>query len=127
MKCLWMLFPAAWLVLLSLGTAAEEDPAALLHHYRRVIAFRHAQPALRMGDIEALSVEGNVLSFIRRYQGEAIYFALNMGEEPATVAAPKGTWTAAGGEINSAHPGTDGNLHLAHWQPCIMLAEPRRG
>ena len=28
MKRLWMLLPAAWMVLLSLGTAAEEDPAA---------------------------------------------------------------------------------------------------
>ena len=47
--------------------------------------------------------------------------ALNMGEEPATFAPPGGDWTPAGLEINSAQPGADGNLHLAHWQPCIML------
>ncbi len=108
-------------------SAAEEDPAALLHHYRRVIAFRHAQPALRMGTIEALKVEGHVLSFIRRYEDQAVYFALNMGEEPATVVPPKGSWTAAGVEINSAHPSADGNLHLAHWQPCIMLSTAGQG
>ena len=112
-------------------SVAEEDPGALLHHYRRVIAFRHAQPALMKGTIEALKVEGNVISFIRRTEsdggGEAVYFALNMGEEPATLTPPDGIWSPAGLEINSAQPGADGNLHLAHWQPCIMLAMHGRG
>jgi alpha-glucosidase len=112
-------------------SAAEDDPGALLHHYRRVIAFRHAQPALKKGTIEALKVEGDVISFIRRPEskgdGDAVYFALNMGEEPATLAPPDGTWSPAGLEINSAQPGADGNLHLAHWQPCIMLATHGRG
>jgi len=40
---------------------------------------------------------------------------------------PEGNWAPAGGEINSAHPGADGNLHLAHWQPCIMLSTAGQG
>ena len=62
-----------------------------------------------------------MLSFVRRDDEEEIYFALNMGEEPATIAPPAGDWRPIGLELNSAHPGIDGNLHLAHWQPCIML------
>jgi alpha-glucosidase len=119
--------PRTWLPVASehLGLAvsvAEDDPAALLHHYRRAIAFRHAHPCLRKGAIESIRVEGDVLSFIRRHEGEEMFFALNMGEEPAMIAPPKGaTWQPVGMELNSAQPGADGNLHLAHWQPCIML------
>ncbi len=101
--------------------AEEDDPASLIHHYRRAIAFRHAHKALQKGSLEDMRVEGDVLSFIRRFEGEEIFFALNMGEEPATVRMPQGTWHSVGTELNSAHPGKDGNLHLAHWQPCIML------
>ncbi len=107
--------------------AAEEDPGALLHHYRRAIGFRHALPALRKGTIEDLTVDGDVLSFLRRHEGETVYFALNMSEEPATIVPPSGHWAAVGLELNSAQPGADGKLHLAHWQPCIMLSTAGRG
>jgi alpha-glucosidase len=118
--------PHPWLPVpsehLTMSVEAEEaDPAALIHHYRRAIAFRHAHRALMKGEMEEMKVEGNVLSFIRRNADEEIFFALNMGEEPATIKAPAGNWTPVGPELNSAHPGDDGNLHLAHWQPCIML------
>ncbi len=115
----WLPVPGAHL---GLSVAmAENDPASILHHYRRAIAFRKATPALGKGTIEAVAAEGNVLSFIRRHEGQAVFFALNMDEDPARIAAPAGQWSAAGAELNGACPGADGNLHLAHWQPCIML------
>ena len=107
--------------------AAEADPGALVHHYRRAIGFRHAHPALMKGSLEALKVTGQVLSFTRRLGDEEIFFALNMGEDPATLAAPAGDWLPIGAELNSAHPGANGNLHLAHWQPCIMLRAGAQG
>ena len=107
--------------------AAEDDPAALLHHYRRAIAFRHAHPALRKGVIGDLRAEGNVITFTRTLGAEKVFFALNMGEDPVTLAPPEGNWVPAGPELNSAQPGVDGNLHLAHWQPCIMLSTGERG
>ncbi|RME14341.1 MAG: DUF3459 domain-containing protein [Alphaproteobacteria bacterium] len=107
------------------AVAAEEaDPAALVHHYRRAIAFRHAHPALMKGSLENLRAEGEVLIFTRRLGEEEIFFALNMSDAPATIAPPEGDWTPIGEELNSAHPGVDGNLHLAHWQPCILLRRP---
>ena len=128
--------PRTWLPVASehLGlavSAAEDDPAALLHHYRRAIAFRHAHPALMKGTIEDMKVDGDVISFVRHHRtetgDEAVFFALNMGETPATLAPPAGNWTHAGLELNSAQPGADGNVHLAHWQPCIMLETHGRG
>ncbi|GKY87687.1 alpha-glucosidase [Sinisalibacter aestuarii] len=125
--------PRTWLPVASehLGLAvasSEDDPAALIHHYRKVIAFRHAHPCLMKGTIEEIAVKGHVLSFIRRHEGEELFFALNMGEEPETIAPPQGAgWQPAGMELNSAQPGADGKLHLAHWQPCIMLRRRARG
>jgi alpha-glucosidase len=119
--------PRTWLPVASehLGlavSASEDDPAALLHHYRRAISFRHAHPCLMRGSIDEITVQGDVLSFIRRANTQEIFFALNMGDDPATIAPPKGDdWHPAGPELNSAQPGGDGNLHLAHWQPSIML------
>jgi alpha-glucosidase len=101
--------------------AAEADPGSLLHHYRRAIAFRHAHPALKSGAMENMRVTGTVLSFTRRDDTEEIFFALNMGDEPARFSPPEGDWRPIGLELNSAQAGIDGDLHLAHWQPCIML------
>ncbi|HHC29149.1 MAG TPA: DUF3459 domain-containing protein [Rhodobacterales bacterium] len=118
--------PRTWLPVASehLGLAVEaeeDDPSALLHHYRRAIAFRRAHPALRKGGIQNLAALGNVLTFTRRLDGEEVFFALNMGEDPATISLPPGQWAYAGSELNSAHPGDNTEVHLAHWQPCIML------
>ena len=101
--------------------AAEADPGALIHHYRRAIALRHAHPALMKGTLDDLRAEGDVLSFTRRHAGEEIFFALNMGETPVTITPPEGAWDWLGAELNSAHPGAEGKVHLGRWQPCIML------
>jgi len=100
---------------------AEADPGALLHHYRRAIALRHAHRALAKGDMLDMHAEGQVLSFRRVYQGEEVFCAFNMGEDAVEITLPHGDWLPIGLELNSAHAGADGKVHLAHWQPCIML------
>ncbi|MEJ1993170.1 MAG: alpha-amylase family glycosyl hydrolase, partial [Maritimibacter sp.] len=117
--------PRTWLPVpgehLSRSVEAEEaDPASLIHHYRRAIAFRHAHTALQKGAMVDMRADGDVLSFIRRHDDEELFFALNMGDDPVMILPPKGDWMPVGAELNSAHPGEDGKLHLAHWQPCIM-------
>ncbi len=101
--------------------AAEDDPGALLHHYRRAIAFRHAHAALRTGDQVQMRADGSVLRFTRRLNGEEIFCAFNMGEEPVEIDMPDGHWMPLGNELNCAHAGADNKVHLAHWQPCILL------
>ncbi|MCI2398503.1 alpha-amylase family glycosyl hydrolase [Aliiroseovarius subalbicans] len=100
--------------------AAEADPAALVHHYRRAIAFRHAQPALARGEMTDMRVEGDVLSFLRSHGDDVIFCAFNMGEGNAVIDAPKGDWQAIGAELNGAHADASGKIHLAHWQPCLL-------
>ncbi|PIE07287.1 MAG: alpha-glucosidase [Rhodobacterales bacterium] len=100
--------------------AAEAEPASILHHYRRAIAFRRANAALQKGALEGLDADGPVLGFIRSHGTQDIFFALNMGDEPATITVPEGAWHMAGEELGSARPGAGGEVNLDGWQPCIM-------
>ncbi|WP_298499540.1 alpha-amylase family glycosyl hydrolase [uncultured Maritimibacter sp.] len=100
---------------------ANADPGALIHHYRRAIGFRQSHPALKKGGIEDLRAYGQVLSFRRVHADEEIYFAINLGETPVTLTPPAGEWLEIGAELNAAHPRHEGQIHLAHWQPTILL------
>jgi alpha-glucosidase len=100
----------------------EKHPDALLHHYRRAIAFRHAHPALASGTLEDLHAEGDVVSFVRRGDGETIYVALNLSDQPSTVATPDPEgWHHIGTELNSAALAPSGQTTVGPWQPCIAL------
>ncbi|MEO0358316.1 MAG: alpha-amylase family glycosyl hydrolase, partial [Pseudomonadota bacterium] len=68
----------------------EQDPSAMLHHYRAAIAMRQACDALIKGGHENLAVHNGVLCFDRVLNGERIFCAFNMTGEPATVSAPVG-------------------------------------
>lgn len=105
---------------------AEQDPGALVHHYRRAIAFRHAHPALKSGSMEDVVAEGAALRFKRRAaDGTDIHCTFNLSGEPMVLDMPEGSWHAIGGELNSAAPMSDGKLHLGPWQPCILLGEKK--
>ncbi|TCP40805.1 alpha-amylase family glycosyl hydrolase [Rhodovulum marinum] len=99
----------------------ERAPEALLHHYRRALAFRHANPVLAKGALVNMVAQGDVLSFTRVGEAAEMFCAVNLGDRPATLTPPDGDWLAVGGEINAAHPGADGLVHLGPWQPCLLL------
>ncbi len=100
---------------------AEADPAALLHHYRRAIGFRHAHKALMGGAQLHMRAEGKALIFQRELDGETLFCAFNLSDEPTHIHAPSGQWLPVGQELNGAHPGGDGVVALGPWQPCLML------
>jgi len=99
----------------------KQAPEGLLHHYRRVLAFRHAHSALAKGEMTGMTAQGDVLIFQRRLPGETLFCAFNLSQEPAQLSLPAGGWLAVGAELNSAHQGPDDMVHLGPWQPCIML------
>jgi alpha-glucosidase len=107
----------------------EDHPDGLLHHYRRAIAFRRANSALGKGSLDALEVNGDVLSFERSDASQTLFFALNMSETPSPLSLPPapstatgpGQWLHVGAELNSAGTGPEGQCTLGPWQPCIAL------
>ncbi|MFZ0687498.1 MAG: alpha-glucosidase [Terriglobales bacterium] len=65
----------------------RKDPNSVLQFYQRLLTLRHHEPALLDGDYIALD-ENNpeVLSYLRRYQSEAVLVVLNMSNAQRTIA-----------------------------------------
>ncbi len=60
-------------------TTEQADNNSVLSFYRQLLGLRHNQPALLDGDYIGLNEDDpNVLSYVRRYKGEAILVVLNM-------------------------------------------------
>jgi alpha-glucosidase len=63
-----------------------KEPDSILNFYRRVLALRHQDAALRDGEYVALNEsDPNVLSYLRRYKDEAVLVVLNMSSSPQKV------------------------------------------
>jgi len=86
--------------------AQEADPTSVLHAARRIIALRHAHPALRTGGLEIESA-GDLVIF-RRFEraegGERLLCVFNLGFEAVDWSPPAGArriaavnWTEADG------------------------------
>ena len=99
----------------------EEDPAALLHHYRKVLAFRRTHTALVKGAHDKVVAHGSVLQFTRSHEDEVIFCAFNLSDTPVSHDLPAGNWLNIGAELGSIAPGPDGKLHLGPWQVALAL------
>ncbi|MCX5518143.1 alpha glucosidase [Kaistia defluvii] len=66
------------------------DQASVLTHYRKMIAFRRAHPALRDGSIAFVDSPDHVLAFIREGAGEKVLCVFNLGSASASFAVPAG-------------------------------------
>ena len=79
------------------AAAQREDPASVLAHYRRLIALRHENPVVALGDFTMLlPVHDQVYAFTRTLGGRALLVVCNVGREsydlaellPQAVGAP---------------------------------------
>ena len=104
-------------------TTQEADPGALLHHYRRVIALRHAHPALAIGAMSPPQVHGPILCFERQHEGERILCAFNLSDTPAAIDLPAGLWLGMDAEPATGTFQPEGPLELGPWQVCLLLRQ----
>ncbi len=101
---------------LNLSAASQEaDEAAMLHHYRRAIALRHANVALAQGTQSDPVVSGKVLTFTRSHDGQSVACVFNMGEAPATAAVPAGNWQDAATDMGGVAAQGGRELSLEPW------------
>lgn len=80
----WLPVPAEHITL-AVDTQ-DGAPGSMLEHYRRMLAFRAAHPALVKGEIRFLSAEDDVVAFIRELGGERLLCAFNLGAGEASLA-----------------------------------------
>jgi oligo-1,6-glucosidase/alpha-glucosidase len=65
--------------------AQAADPGSMLHLYRDLLALRRAHDALSVGDIGAVTGEGDLLTFERRHGDARLLVALNLGAAPIAL------------------------------------------
>ncbi len=100
----------------------EADAGALLHHYRRAIAFRAAHPVLKKGDMVEMHATSSLLHFKRQSEHEEVMFcAFNFSSEPVELALGSGTWRGVGEELGGVAPSSDGIVTLNPWQCCLAV------
>ncbi len=89
------------------------DPSSVLAHYRAMLAFRKAHPALQRGSIETVDAADGVLAFFREEAGEKLYCAFNMSEKAALVTVPAGLDLVESGAPGIVDEPVSGTLSLA--------------
>ncbi|MDO9638693.1 MAG: alpha-amylase family glycosyl hydrolase [Pseudotabrizicola sp.] len=102
-------------------SAQDAEPASMLNHYRRALAFRRAHDSLRYGDLAGLVADGDLASF-RRMGEEEIFCAFNLGAEQTHIRLPEGQWAAIGGDLG-ATAAIGGEVTLGGWGFCLMRKE----
>ena len=64
----------------------KQDPGSIFNAYRRLLALRQSEPALRDGSYEAVNEDDpSVFAYLRRTEGSTVLVALNMSAEPRTI------------------------------------------
>jgi alpha-glucosidase len=84
----------------------EEDTASILHLYRRLLALRHAHPALSLGELTLLDLAEGVLGYERRSGDESYVVALNLTELAVDLTGADGG-ILEGRSVAVASDGTD--------------------
>jgi alpha-glucosidase len=65
----------------------EADAASILNLYKALIDLRKRLPPLRSGDYVPVAATGNLLLYRRQSEGRSIAVALNLGDEPVSIAS----------------------------------------
>ena len=67
-------------------TNLEADAASIFNLYKALIDLRKRLPPLRSGDYVPIAATGNLLLYRRQSEGRSIAVALNLGDEPVSIA-----------------------------------------
>ncbi|MET9668853.1 alpha-glucosidase [Streptomyces sp. NPDC006475] len=110
------------------AAAARANPDSVYHHYRRLIALRHGEPAVVHGDFTMLLPDDErVYAFTRRYGGTVLLVIANLSSERSAVPLPDGWQDAelvlgnvpACEATDAADPAPPGHAVLGPWEARI--------
>ena len=87
--------------------AQRADPNSLFHHYRQLVQLRRSEPALLKGSYEQVQVQGPVLSFVRKAEGQTLRVWLNYSAEAQSI--------EASGRLVWAAPQSASSTRLPAW------------
>ena len=105
--------------------AERADPRSVLHHYRRLIALRHDDVTVRLGDFTMLLPDDpHVYAFTRELDGDALLVLGNFSAEEQPVEVP-GRWDGAQvvlGNLDEPAVPHDGRALLRPWEAVVLRA-----
>ncbi len=99
----------------------QDDPDAILHHYKRAVAFRKSWQSLSKGAASKVEARGDVVYFTRSIENETLFCAFNLSEQTVRIELPAGSWRQIGADLGSADVSGDGEVELGPWQPALAL------
>jgi len=85
---------------------------SVLHHYRTMLAYRRQHPALARGGIKTLDAPEGILAFTRSADGETMFCAFNMTDQPQIYALPAGMELRPSGAPSIVDGPVGGSLSL---------------
>jgi glycosidase len=85
--------------------AQRGDPASMWRLTRKLLALRHAHPALALGDYRPVEAKGDLLAWERRLGHDRLLVVLNLGDRPQAFAIPE--WAEGFAVLAAARGGTD--------------------
>lgn len=97
--------------------AERKDPNSIFNAYKRLLALRRTDPALRDGSYQAVNQDDpNVFAFLRQSRGETVLVALNMSDRARTLSFHLTAWGVKGAQATPLYgaPGTTGAVRLDH-------------
>jgi alpha-glucosidase len=101
----------------------DRDEDSTLNHYRQMIAYRKARPALIRGDLRVIEAADDYLSVVRSLDGQRVFAAFNLSALARPAQFPEGRWKR---DVAAPFKGIDtdkGGVHLPPWQAYYALAE----
>ncbi len=100
-------------------------------YHRKLIALRHAHPALRTGDYRVVYAEGSIYAFARTLEAETLVIAVNVGSTPGKASLtlqaavlerlPETIIFGAGQLIHTSEETKGFTLELSPRSGCILL------
>ncbi len=104
--------------------AMSDDPRSILTLYRRLIALRRERKALQTGPYRRIGFEGGCLVLERGREGaERIIVALNLVDEPASLALPSPSRVLLSSWLDRDSERVDGEIALRPSEGVILSAE----
>jgi oligo-1,6-glucosidase len=102
------------------AAAQVDDPDSVLAHYKRLIALRHEEPAVALGDFTMLlAADPRVYAFTRRYGRTELLVLCNVSGAPAELKLDDpGPWASAA-LLLGTH-GTPGTGTLQPWESRVL-------
>ena len=103
--------------------AERADPRSVLHHYRRLVALRHEDATVRLGDFTMLLPEHpHVYAFTRELEGDALLVLGSFSGDPQEVEVPEG-WDGAHvvlGNLEDPAVPEGTTVRLAPWEAVVL-------